>query len=81
MPGQDGLSFTRELKSNIETARIPIVALTAHAMKSDEARARAAGCDGYISKPFSPRHLGNLVVGLLSESRQPDSRNEATRDS
>ena len=57
LPGEDGLSLTRRLKADPSTAAIPIVALTAHAMPEDRARAEAAGCDGYIAKPFSPRHL------------------------
>ena len=52
LPGMDGLELTRLLKSNSKTCAIRIVALTAYAMKGDEAKALAAGCDGYISKPI-----------------------------
>jgi CheY-like chemotaxis protein len=65
LPGQDGLSLTREFKSDALTADIPIIALTAHAMRTDEQRAREAGCDGYITKPFSPRELVKLVGEVL----------------
>lgn len=65
LPGQDGLSLTRELKSNGQLAGVPIVALTAHATTEDQLRARAAGCDGFVSKPFSPRHLVDVVAELL----------------
>ena len=52
LPGMDGLSVVREMKSNAKTARIPILALTAHAMRGDKDRFLEAGCDGYISKPI-----------------------------
>jgi CheY-like chemotaxis protein len=51
MPGVDGLELTRRLKADRATRHIPIVALTAYAMKGDEQRMLAAGCDGYIAKP------------------------------
>ncbi|HLT19449.1 MAG TPA: response regulator [Thermomicrobiales bacterium] len=76
LPGQDGLSLTRELKDAPETADIPIVVLTAHAMRADEERARAAGCDGYLAKPFSPRELVAKVAELLETAaarRSPET--------
>src|SRR5438128_555962 len=48
LPGKDGLTFTRELRSDPDTATIPIVALSAHAMKDDKWRVLTAGCDAYI---------------------------------
>jgi CheY-like chemotaxis protein len=68
LPGQDGLSLTRQLKADPATAAIPIVALTAHAMASDREQAMAAGCIGYISKPIETRTLGDLVRGFLAEA-------------
>ncbi len=65
LPGQDGLSLTRELKATAPTAAIPIVALTAHAMPGDRERAFAAGCDGYVSKPFKARHLLEEIASAL----------------
>jgi two-component system cell cycle response regulator DivK len=53
LPGMDGLEATGLLKADPETRDIPVVALTALAMKGDEARIRAAGCDGYIAKPLA----------------------------
>jgi CheY-like chemotaxis protein len=52
LPGMDGLSVVRAMKSDTRTARIPILALTAHAMRGDKDRFLEAGCDGYISKPI-----------------------------
>jgi two-component system, cell cycle response regulator DivK len=52
LPGMDGLEATALLKSSELTAKIPVIALTALAMKGDEERIRAAGCDGYIAKPM-----------------------------
>jgi two-component system, cell cycle response regulator DivK len=52
LPGMDGLAATVLLKADEATQAIPVIALTALAMKGDEARIRAAGCDGYIAKPL-----------------------------
>ena len=52
LPGMDGLEATGMLKRNEATSAIPVIALTALAMKGDEQRIRAAGCDGYIAKPM-----------------------------
>jgi len=57
MPVMDGLTATRLIKADPDLLRIPIVALTAHAMASDEQMAREAGCDGYISKPVMPKDV------------------------
>ena len=68
LPGQDGLSLTRQLKADPVTAGIPVVALTAHAMATDREQAMAAGCIGYISKPIETRTLGDLVRGFVAEA-------------
>ena len=65
LPGMDGLGLTRKLKSDPRLGRIPIVALTAFAMKGDEQKARAAGCDGYITKPIQTRELGRQIREFL----------------
>jgi len=52
LPDMDGLSVVREMKSDAQTSGIPILALTAHAMRGDKDRFLEAGCDGYISKPI-----------------------------
>jgi two-component system cell cycle response regulator DivK len=53
LPGMDGLQATALLKRDDRTRDIPVIALTALAMKGDEARIRAAGCDGYVAKPIA----------------------------
>jgi CheY-like chemotaxis protein len=72
LPGQDGLSLTRQLKADPATASIPIVALTAHAMAGDKELALAAGCSGYISKPIDTRTFGDQVRVFLQAGR-PES--------
>jgi CheY-like chemotaxis protein len=67
LPGMDGLELTRRLKSDPATRNIPILALTAYAMEGDEIRARAAGCDGYISKPIDTRALPGIVAQSVGE--------------
>jgi two-component system cell cycle response regulator DivK len=52
LPDLDGLLLTRMLKSDPRTSHLPVIALTAFAMKGDEAETRAAGCDGYVTKPI-----------------------------
>lgn len=52
LPGMDGLSVVRQMKEDNRTRNVPILALTAHAMRGDRDRFLQAGCDGYISKPI-----------------------------
>ena len=66
LPGQDGLALARQIKSRPETARIPVVALTAYAMNGDRERILAAGCDGYISKPIDVPHFPAEVTRFLA---------------
>jgi CheY-like chemotaxis protein len=68
MPGVDGLTFTRRLKSNQKTAAIPIVALTALAMLGDRERTLDAGCAGYIPKPINTRTFATEVRQFLSRA-------------
>jgi len=65
LPGMDGLELTKRLKAAPETRDIVIIAVTAYAMKGDEERARAAGCDGYIPKPVDTRALPRIVAQHL----------------
>jgi CheY-like chemotaxis protein len=73
LPGQDGLSFTRDLKADPATAAIPVVALTAHAMTGDRAHALEMGCAGYISKPIDTRTFGDYVRRYLGHGIRGDT--------
>jgi CheY-like chemotaxis protein len=66
LPVMDGLSATRLIKSDPSTGGIPILAATAYAMQGDEAKAIAAGCDGYITKPIDIRVLLKTVEKYLA---------------
>ena len=57
LPVLDGYEATRRIKAHAATAKIPVIAVTSYALSGDEAKAREAGCDGYVAKPFSPRQL------------------------
>ena len=65
LPGMDGLEATRLLKQDDATRGIPVIALTALAMKGDEERIRAAGCDGYIAKPLAYKDFLAIVSARL----------------
>jgi CheY-like chemotaxis protein len=67
MPGKDGYTAARELKASPATTRIPLVALTALAMSGDEQRARAAGIDGYLTKPIDQEQLDALLARFLGD--------------
>ena len=69
LPGMDGFALTRALKDSPDTMTIPIVALTAYAMKGDDERARAAGCDGYVTKPIDANMLTATIEECLARSR------------
>ena len=65
LPGMDGLQATALLKGDAKTRVIPVIALTALAMKGDEERIRAAGCDGYIAKPMRYQEFLATVAAQL----------------
>ena len=68
LPGMDGLQATALLKKNEATRGIPVIALTALAMKGDEERIRAAGCDGYIAKPLAYKDFLAVIRDHLAKS-------------
>ena len=74
LPGQDGLTLTRLIKSAPATSAIPVVALTAHAMTGDRELALAAGCIAYISKPIDTRTFGVQVRQFLTAAVDGDRR-------
>ena len=65
LPGMDGLEATRILKDDDRTRAIPIIAMTAHAMKGDEDKTKQAGCDGYIAKPLDVKVFSEIVTRFL----------------
>jgi CheY-like chemotaxis protein len=68
LPGIDGLELTRQLKANSATDQIIIIGLTAYAMKGDEERILAAGCDAYIAKPIDTRTLPRVIATLIEKN-------------
>jgi two-component system, cell cycle response regulator DivK len=74
LPGMDGLQLTRQLKADPATRGIRIIALTAYAMKGDEEKAFAAGCDGYVTKPIDTERLPAIVRAHLPGRAKARSR-------
>jgi CheY-like chemotaxis protein len=65
LPGMDGLSLTKIIKKDARLCHVPVVALTAYAMRGDEQKASDAGCDAYITKPIDTRRLVDQVSALI----------------
>jgi two-component system cell cycle response regulator DivK len=74
MPGMDGLAATRAMRADAVLHDTPIIALTGHALKSTEQRAREAGCDRYLMKPCLPEHLVAVIAELLDRGRRSHRR-------
>lgn len=74
LPGMDGLTLTRKLKADPRFASMPIVAITAFAMKGDEAKALDAGCVGYVTKPVDTRKLPKQIAAFIEASAKPPER-------
>jgi two-component system cell cycle response regulator DivK len=70
LPLMDGYEATRRIKASPVLRAIPIIVITSYALSGDEDKARAAGCDAYFSKPFSPRQLLAKVCEYLSPGAQ-----------
>ena len=66
LPGVDGYEATRRIKSNPDLKSIPIIVVTSYALSGDEEKARNAGCDDYVAKPYSPRQLLAKIRARLS---------------
>lgn len=66
LPGIDGYEATRRIKANPALQRIPLIVVTSYALSGDEGKALAAGADGYVSKPYSPRALLAKVRDYLA---------------
>jgi two-component system, cell cycle response regulator DivK len=67
LPVFDGYEATRRIRANPDTQNIPIIAVTSYALSGDESKALAAGCDGYVAKPFSPRKILAMVQEFLPQ--------------
>lgn len=63
LPGMDGYEVTRRIKANAALKHIPVIAVTSYALSGDDEKAFAAGCDGYLTKPVSPR----VLLGKIRE--------------
>lgn len=72
LPGMDGLAATALLKQDPATAAIPVIALTAMAMKEDKAKSQQAGCDAYIAKPLRYQELYAAIDTLLARRARAD---------
>ncbi len=70
LPGMDGLALTRRLRADPAMRGVVILGLTAYAMKGDQERVLAAGCDGYIAKPIDTRKFPQLVAEYLAKASQ-----------
>jgi len=69
LPRLDGLEAARLIRADPRLAGIPIVAVTAHAMKGDDEKARAAGCDGFVTKPIQVREFAATVAAFLKRAK------------
>jgi two-component system, cell cycle response regulator DivK len=67
LPVVDGYEATRQIKADPTLAKTPIIAVSSFAMKGDEEKARASGCDHYVTKPYSPLQLLRTIRGVLGE--------------
>jgi two-component system cell cycle response regulator DivK len=74
LPDIDGLSATRKLKADPRTAKLPVIALTAFAMKGDEDDTREAGCDGYVTKPIRYKEFLAEVNAVMRRRAEPTTR-------
>ena len=68
LPGMDGYTVTKKIKSDPQTKNIPVIAVTAYAFKGDEQKAHKAGCDGYMSKPINTRVIVTMVEKFIGPS-------------
>ena len=68
LPVLDGYEATRQIKADPKLAATPIIAVSSFAMKGDEEKARAAGCDHYVTKPYSPVQLLRIIRGFLGDN-------------
>jgi two-component system cell cycle response regulator DivK len=68
LPVLNGYEATRQIKADPNLEATPIIAVSSYAMKGDEEKARASGCDRYVTKPYGPMHLLRVIQELLSDN-------------
>jgi len=73
LPKVSGLEVTRRLRQMPDFSHLPIIAVTAYAMRGDKEKAIEAGCDAYLSKPINTRELPKVVADLLSKQREDNT--------
>ena len=73
MPGMDGLQATRLIRADVALARLPVIAMTAHAMAGDREKSRAAGMNDHVSKPFEPAQLFETMLRWLAPVPAPEA--------
>ncbi len=71
LPGMSGLDVTHSLKAEADTRDIPVIATTAYALRGDEEKIRASGCDGYMAKPIAISEFLDLVRSFMTASAPP----------
>ena len=71
LPGMSGLEVTHTLKAGADTRDIPIIATTAYALRGDEEKIRASGCDGYMAKPIAISEFLEMVKSLMAARQEP----------
>ena len=81
LPILDGYEATRRIKADPELKAIPIIVVTSYALTGDEAKARAAGCDAYVTKPYSPRQLLAKIKEFLPLSGRSPVQLRSTTES
>jgi two-component system, cell cycle response regulator DivK len=74
LPGLDGWEATRRLKQDVRTRHVPVLALTSHALEGFSEGARAAGCDGFVTKPCLPEQLVTEIRSMLEQSKRTKSK-------
>jgi len=79
LPDMDGLALTRLLRAEPAFAHLPIVAVTAYAMKGDEEKARAAGVDAYITKPVAKEQFRRVVASFLNKGVDDEQQRRASK--
>jgi CheY-like chemotaxis protein len=76
MPGMDGFAVVRRIRENPRLAQLPVVAVTAYAMRGDQERILSAGFDGYLSKPINPSSLVRELDRLLNRGVQSANQDQ-----